>query len=65
VTFRSKRCRTDPPGFIRWEKQPLGPLELALSGKPSVGRRPRRRLRAVAALSAKKPGVQNRSLPFW
>jgi hypothetical protein len=53
VTFRSKRCRTDPPGFIRWEKQPLGPLELALSGKPSVGRRPRRRLRAVAALTAK------------
>jgi integrase len=30
VTFRSKRRRTDPPGFIRWETQALGPLELAL-----------------------------------
>jgi hypothetical protein len=30
VTFRSKRHRGDPPGFIRWETQALGPLEVAL-----------------------------------
>jgi integrase len=30
VTFRSKRRRTDPAGFIRWETQPLGPAELAI-----------------------------------
>ncbi len=30
VRFRSKRHRTDPPGFVRWETQPLGPVELAL-----------------------------------
>jgi integrase len=30
VTFQSKRHRGDPPGFIRWETQALGPLELAL-----------------------------------
>jgi len=30
VTFRSKRLRDDPPGFIRWETQALGPLEAAL-----------------------------------
>jgi hypothetical protein len=28
--FRSKRHRGDPPGFIRWETQALGPLEVAL-----------------------------------
>jgi len=30
VTFRSKRHRGDPPGFIRWETQALGQLEVAL-----------------------------------
>jgi integrase len=30
VTFQSKRHRDDPPGFIRWETQALGPLEVAL-----------------------------------
>jgi integrase len=30
VMFRSKRHRGDPPGFIRWETQALGPLEMAL-----------------------------------
>lgn len=30
VTFQSKRHRADPPGFIRWETQALGPLEVAL-----------------------------------
>jgi len=30
VTFQSKRHRGDPPGFIRWETQALGPLEVAL-----------------------------------
>jgi hypothetical protein len=30
VTFRSKRHRGDPPGFVRWETQALGPLEVAL-----------------------------------
>ncbi len=30
VTFQSKRHRGDPPGFIRWEIQASGPLELAL-----------------------------------
>jgi hypothetical protein len=30
VTFQSKRHRGDPPGFIRWEIQALGPLEAAL-----------------------------------
>jgi integrase len=30
ITFRSKRRRGDPPGFIRWETQAIGPLELAL-----------------------------------
>jgi integrase len=30
ITFRSKRHRSDPPGFIRWETQAIGPLELAL-----------------------------------
>jgi integrase len=30
MTFRSKRHRGDPPGFIRWETQALGPLEVAL-----------------------------------
>ncbi len=30
VTFRTKRHRGDPPGFIRWETQALGPLEVAL-----------------------------------
>jgi integrase len=30
VTFRSKRHRGDPPGFIRWETQAIGPLEVAL-----------------------------------
>jgi hypothetical protein len=29
-TFQSKRHRDDPPGFIRWETQALGPLEVAL-----------------------------------
>jgi hypothetical protein len=30
LTFQSKRHRGDPPAFIRWETQALGPLELAL-----------------------------------
>jgi integrase len=30
VTFRSKRHRDDPAGFIRWETQAIGPLEVAL-----------------------------------
>ena len=30
MTFRSKRHRGDPPGFIRWETQALGPVEVAL-----------------------------------
>jgi integrase len=30
LTFQSKRHRADPPGFIRWETQALGPLEVAL-----------------------------------
>ncbi len=30
VTFQSKRHRDDPPGFVRWETQALGPLEVAL-----------------------------------
>ncbi len=29
VTFESKRHRGDPPDFIRWETQALGPLEVA------------------------------------
>jgi integrase len=30
VTFQAKRRRTDPPGFVRWAVQPLGPAELEL-----------------------------------
>ncbi len=30
VTFQSERHRDDPPGFVRWETQALGPLEVAL-----------------------------------
>jgi integrase len=30
VTFQSKRHRDDPPNFIRWETQAVGPLEAAL-----------------------------------
>jgi integrase len=39
VTFQSKRHRDDPPGFIRWETQALGPLEAALLAEIIAARR--------------------------
>lgn len=39
VTFQSKRHRDDPPGFIRWETQALGPLEAALLAEIMAARR--------------------------
>jgi integrase len=38
VTFQSKRHRSDPPGFIRWETQALGPLEVALLAEIKAAR---------------------------